>query len=91
MSKEMMSPVRVQYQDLPAGLLCKYLTNLWQLQVVNVSWYHFSLLLWRECIAEIISSLFFHSKAWGEIRFLKFISSRSQLDWWYFEFENDKT
>ena len=33
-----------------------------------------------------------HTKAWGELRFLKFISSRSQLDCWYFEFaiENDK-
>ena len=52
---------------------------------------YFSLILW-ECIAEIASSLFFHTKAWGELRFLKFISSRSQLDCWYFEFaiENDK-
>ena len=50
---------------------------------------YFSLILW-ECIAEIATSLFFHSKAWGELRFLKFISSRSQLDCRYFEFENDK-
>ena len=30
---------------------------------------YFSLIL-LECIAEIASSLFFHSKAWGELRFL---------------------